>query len=163
LVKELSRRFRDARFMTADEKRKVLVHWERFIRLGFKFEHFTKALYQHLTLHCSFIAHYNRRGFYETYFTDPEQTIRFFQQFDREHGCVSVEYGMDYWLHGDCKDLNLAMCQVWDSYKGNCYIALKKAAYRRDIDKAKALLKKHDISVKEVLIEAEVGQQQMLF
>jgi len=102
--------FADAEFMTADEKCKVLKAWIRFVKGGFNFKHFTKALYSHLTLHCSFIAHYNRNGFYDTYFSDPEDTLRFLGQFDRSQGCISVEYGSPYWItDGDYSDINSAM------------------------------------------------------
>jgi len=59
---------------------------------------FTKRLYQHLTLHAEFIAHFNRHGFFDTYFADPEALQRLLDQFDRSKGCVSTEYGMTYWI-----------------------------------------------------------------
>ncbi|HHN46837.1 MAG TPA: hypothetical protein ENN09_05280 [Planctomycetes bacterium] len=93
-------RFGDAEFMTADEKRRVLKAWVRFFCGGFQYRHFTRALYQHLIQHCSFIAHYDRRGFYLTYFAAPEATGRFLDQFDRSKDCVSIEYGMTYWIRG---------------------------------------------------------------
>lgn len=92
--------FTDAQFMTAQDKRKVLRAWVLFVRSGFKFTHFTKALYNHLIQHCSFIAHYDCGGFWHTYFADPGKTQRFLDQFDRLKGCVSVEYGMTYWIQG---------------------------------------------------------------
>jgi hypothetical protein len=104
--------FRDASFMTANEKRQVLRAWIRFVRSGFAFEQFTKALYNHLIQHCSFIAHYNRHGFYTTYFCAPETTQRFLDQFDRSKDCISVEYGTGWWLGDDGDDyydLNAAM------------------------------------------------------
>ncbi len=90
--------FTDAQYMTAPQKRRVLGDWARFFAGGMEFKRFTKRLYQHLTLHCSFIAHFNRRGFYDTYFADPEALQSFLDQFDRSKGCVSVEYGMTYWI-----------------------------------------------------------------
>ena len=58
-----------------------------------RFAHFTKRLYEHLHLHCSFIAHYNRLGFYAEYFERGEDTARFLSQFDSRGDCRSVEYG----------------------------------------------------------------------
>lgn len=104
--------FRDARFMSADEKRHVLRAWIRFVKGSCAFEHFTKALYNHLIQHCSFIAHYDRGGFYATYFQEPDATQRFLDQFDRAKGCVSIEYGTSWWLGdegGDYHDINSAM------------------------------------------------------
>jgi hypothetical protein len=58
---------KDSKFMTAEQKKKVLRQWDRFIEGGFSFHLFTDAIYQHLNLHCGFIAHFNRMGFYSTY------------------------------------------------------------------------------------------------
>jgi hypothetical protein len=63
--------FIDEPFMSGKEKEVVLNAWTRFLKNGCKFHDFTDALYRHLTLHCSFIAHYDRRGFYEFYFATP--------------------------------------------------------------------------------------------
>ena len=92
---------KSTKFMSAEEKEKVLKDWQRFIESDFSQTRFTKALYNHLIQHCSFIAHYNQAGFYGTYFEDPEDTMRFLKQFDRDLGCKSVEYGMDYWITGE--------------------------------------------------------------
>jgi len=92
--------FKDVKFMSAKEKQTVLNAWKRFIKSGFSFKQFSKALYNHLVQHCNFIAHYNRSGFWGTYFQDPEDTQKFLNQFDRSKGCVSIEYGMDYWIQG---------------------------------------------------------------
>jgi hypothetical protein len=108
-------KFTDAEFMTADEKRLVLKQWCRFVAGGFKREHWTKRVYQHLINHCSFIAHFNANGFYAHYFSDSTMTRKFLSQFDRKAGCVSVEYGMTYWIRGgndvssQYYDLNNAM------------------------------------------------------
>jgi hypothetical protein len=54
--------------MTKEEKSKVLNHFQKFLASGCEESLFTKALYQHLHLHCGFIAHYNINGFYESRF-----------------------------------------------------------------------------------------------
>jgi len=71
---------KDVKFMTAKEKEAVLKAWERFMRAmagGKTAEElsrmFTEALYHHLIQHCSFIAHYNRAGFFQHYFEEPEK------------------------------------------------------------------------------------------
>jgi len=103
--------FKSVEFGAAEEKEKVLKAWKQFLAHDFSQRFFTDRLYKHLTLHCSFIAHYSRDGFYHDYFDDPEETTKFIKQFDRNFGCLSVEYGMDYWIKGDFSDLNLAMCE----------------------------------------------------
>jgi hypothetical protein len=103
----------DVQFMTAAQKHTVLKDWVNFVNCGFRIEHFTKALYNHLIQHCSFIAHYNAGGFYDTYFQDARATIRFLSQFDRKHGCASVEYGDNRWIgSGDYSDLNNSMVDI---------------------------------------------------
>jgi hypothetical protein len=73
--------FTDAEFMTAQQKEAVLKDWERFLRHRLKRTHFTRNLYEHLHLHCGFIAHYNIHGFYSTYFEAGQDIERFFEQF----------------------------------------------------------------------------------
>ena len=134
--------FTDAEFMTAAEKSNVLKAWHRFLRSGFEFRQFTKALYTHLIMHCSFIAHYNRTGFYGTYFKHPEDTERFFDQFDHLKGCVSVEYGMTYWIQGGndvCAqyyDINNAMVDVLEPYLPE----MRKALRARELQDAEVKL-----------------------
>lgn len=101
--------FTDAKFMSAKDKEIVLKQWRRFLRTSFKREAFTDRLYKHLTLHCSFIAHFDRAGFYSVYFDDMKSmTRRFIRQFQSG---VSAEYGMTYWLDGDMSDINRAMME----------------------------------------------------
>ena len=107
-------KFKDVRFLSAREKAQVLKQWETFLKYGCKKEHFTKLLYNHLTTHCSFIAHYDLHGFYATYFEEGEDTVRFLSQFDNSQGIPrSVEYGMTGWITNDeYYDINIAMCQI---------------------------------------------------
>ena len=69
--------FRDAEFMSAREKELALKAWVRFLKHGLRREDFTRRLYEHLHLHCGFIAHYNLLGFYTTYFENGADTVRF--------------------------------------------------------------------------------------
>ncbi|OPY05205.1 MAG: hypothetical protein A4E61_00396 [Syntrophorhabdus sp. PtaB.Bin184] len=62
--------FQDSKFMTAERKKKTLRQWDTFIKGGFSSHLFTQAIYYHLHQHCRFIAHYNRMGFYSTYWND---------------------------------------------------------------------------------------------
>ena len=170
LVSQLADAMHDSEFMTAKEKAQVLKAWESFLRnhlepdsgenvlteRGYlptnKFRRFTKALYEHLHQHCSFIAHYDRAGFFAEYFVNPEDTIRFLGQFDRDHGCGSVEYGgADWWLKGDCADINNAMTDVFTGYKAALYKMLQAQAMGKDIAKAQALLAKHGIALTGVV------------
>ena len=89
--------FTDVRFMTARQKDQVLKNWRTFLRHGLRQQHFTKRLYEHLHLHCGFIAHYNLHGFYATYFEAGQDTERFFDAFCAHRACADYE------------DLNTAM------------------------------------------------------
>lgn len=110
---ETSDQFRDVRFMTALEKRRVLRQWVGFLKSGFDARRFMKSLYEHLIQHCDFIAHFSRKGFYASYFEDPSATQMILDQFDRSKGCLSVEYGGSGWINTeDYRDINGAMADA---------------------------------------------------
>lgn len=138
---------KDAEFMTADEKRKVLRQWERFLKCGCTRETFTKSLYDHLIQQCSFIAHYDRQGFYATYFQEPEDTIHFLRQFDNRNGIPkSIEYGMTYWYtDADYNDINAEMCRIASRYIPDLVRKCQTEQEDRDIRRARALMAKHGI------------------
>ena len=136
----------DVQFMSAEQKRKVLRQWELFLKSGLKKEHFTKDLYHHLTLHCSFIAHYSREGFYETYFQKGDDIALFLSQFDRSQGCRSIELGMTYWVnYPGFNDLNNALCDVAGRYIPALVKAAENRQRKEDIARAEALLARHGI------------------
>lgn len=142
----------DSRFMTAKEKELVLRVWERFLKSGLQEDKFTKSLYNHLIQHCNFIAHYDRAGFYNTYFADGDGKAFFLSQFDARNiqpgdFLPSREYGME-WRTGGYEDVNRAMVEVATTY---IPLLLTEARIeQRDIDvaKASALLKRHGMEVK---------------
>jgi len=141
---DLSRyKFSDAEFLAADDKAKTLRDWERFLRLGMKFESFSNRLYKHLTLHCSFIAHYDRHGFYHTYFVKPAMARKFLSQFDGSNGGGAIELGMTYWLtDARYADINRAMCDVAEVYAPMFYPELESQERERDLALAKQLVAK---------------------
>lgn len=146
---------RDAEFMSAAEKRKVLKHWEMFLKSGLEEKHFTKALYHHLIQHCSFIAHYDIHGFYATYFESGDDIRHFLSQFDTRGNRIpkSIEYGETYWICGGndiCQqyyDINIEMCRIAWRYIPVLELNAKNAQRRADLTQAAALLKKHGISL----------------
>lgn len=141
--------FCDAAFMTAREKELVLKAWLRFLKNGLRFGDFSDRLYKHLTLHCSFIAHYDRLGFYQTYFENGEDTVRFLSQFDKRGESRSVEYGGTWWLQGDYKDLNRAMVEEGTAYTPPL---IEKAQLRQresDLARASDLIAKHGLEVRK--------------
>ncbi len=152
--------FRGSPFMTAREKELVLAQWKRFVERGFNFKHFTERIYKQLTLHASFIAHFNRSGFFSTYFENPEATIRFLNQFDRDFGYQSAEYGSTWWLEGDYVDINRAMCEVVEKVKGRLYAELAQKVRGRDLAIASHLLARHGMHYS--LLPAPVKEESSL-
>jgi len=163
--KSIKYQFEDVEFMTAKEKELVLKVWERFLKslaadydktfvdghgntLPVPFSKFSKLLYQHLTLHCSYIAHYDRFGFYGTYFENPADTIQFIKQYDSDYGCISTEYGGSWWLRGDYEDLNTALCDVVNKYKNILYEKLSVKEKTDDLGQAQALAGKWGYELK---------------
>jgi len=144
--------FTDVKLMSAREKAQVLRQWETFLRHGCKWEYFTKALYHHLIQHCSFIAHYDRAGFYGTYFHNGEDTVRFLGQFDakKAEACGaprSVEYGDTWWVSGDYEDINRAMIEVAGQYIPQLVEGARESQRSADILRARALLAKHGLGM----------------
>lgn len=135
--------FRDAQFMSAREKELVLKAWVRFVKNGLRWEDFSRRLYEHLHLHCQFIAHYDRAGFYRTYFEEGEDTIRFLSQFDKRGECRSVEYGMTSWLSGDYGDLGKAMIEEASRFIPGLTEQAQAKEREADLAEAQRLLAKH--------------------
>jgi hypothetical protein len=102
--------FKDVEFMTSREKELVLKNWRNFLEHGLQKQHFTKRLYEHLHLHCGFIANFNIHGFYSAYFEAGQDTERFF-----EHFCNYT--AADCRANGDYGDVNTAMRQVYEEFK----------------------------------------------
>lgn len=133
--------------MTIDEKRLVLEQWNTFIKKGFRLQDFTDRVYRHLSLHCQFIAHYDKYGFYNSYFVDPASTIKFLTQFDNDGERHSVEYNSSRWLQGEYADINQAMCDNLEPYKKELYVRLNNTIKEHDLAQARYLLEKHGLKI----------------
>jgi hypothetical protein len=59
------------------EKARTVRAYIQFAASGFEARHFTRAVYLELYLHCGFIAHYDRHGFYAEYFARLPDQRRF--------------------------------------------------------------------------------------
>jgi hypothetical protein len=137
--------FSGGEFMTAREKELALKAWVMFLKHGLRSENFTRRLYGHLIQHCSFIAHYNRGGFYATYFEQGEDIARFLSQFDKRGDCRSVEYGGTWWLQGEYEDLNRAMVEEAAPYIPRLLEAAQESERGADLAEARRLLAKHGL------------------
>jgi hypothetical protein len=69
--------FVPTQFSTAQEKAKFAAHFVRFVESGFKESLFTKAFYRQLSNCFGHIAHFDRDGFYHTWFRNPVQQLAF--------------------------------------------------------------------------------------
>ncbi len=145
LFNEAESGMKDTRFMTAAQKGKILQQWNLFLKSRLAADKFTEPLYNHLILHCSFIAHFNRKGFYLTYFEEPEDSIRFLRQFDNRNGIPqSIRY-----TPSDYHDINTAMCNVASRYIPDLIKELQVRQKDMDVLRAKALLAKHGLKTLE--------------
>ncbi len=142
--------FTSVKVMRKEEKEKVLKDWRSFIKSGFSYRAFTKRIYEHLTLHCMFIAHYSKDGFYSTYFIDPKDTLKFLRQFDKDFNFKSIEYGSDIWLKGEYEDINGAMCEEVERRKEELYQRLDFKMRENVLREIESLCKKHGIGTKEI-------------
>lgn len=129
---------KDAPFMSAKDKQLVLKQWTKFLAGGLEWQHFTKVLYEHLHLHCGFIAHYDRQGFYSTYFESGDGIIRFFAWLQYEENRHMMEYD----------DLFNAMMEVGASYIPGLIETAQVKQKNADIAIARRLLEKHGITLK---------------
>jgi len=109
---------KNSQYLTADEKVKILTAFQCFIKSDFKKTQFTRALYQYLSIHFGFIAHYDINGFYEARFENPVGRASTFQTIN-DAGPWNFR---DENTSG-CADLNLAILDVvhsnWNEVMGS--------------------------------------------
>lgn len=149
--------FTDVGFMTANEKRRVATAWRRFLQTLSQhygeeeacFPAFTEPLYHHLIQHCSFIAHYNRLGFYGHYFQRGDDTVRFLRQFDAvgNPDGLSTEYHDPWWLWGDYADINEAMREIAAEFVPAVAAAASKHQRDEDLRHAQTLAARYGHAV----------------
>lgn len=82
--------FAGTRCSTAADKAKAVNAYVRFVRSGFKKPLFTRAVYTFLHVHLSFIAHYDRDGFYYHFFTSEKGLSEFMWEFERRIGTLAM-------------------------------------------------------------------------
>lgn len=99
--------FTDSQFMSASDKKAFIKAWEKFLKSGLKKSNFSKRIYNHLHLHCGFIAHYNIQDFYEERFEDLNGRRTTFNQLI---SCNST------YEHSDYRDVNSEMRKILLNY-----------------------------------------------
>lgn len=83
--------FTDTKFETAADKARFANLFVRFVKGGYKWEHFTDPFYNKLMNRFGHIAHYNRLGFYEEFFTDTARQYNFIRQ-TLDYPCYNCDH-----------------------------------------------------------------------
>ena len=69
--------FTATQWASAEEKARFANHYVKFVTDGFKQSQFTKWFYNHLANRFGHIAHHDKAGFYEEWFSTPERQEEF--------------------------------------------------------------------------------------
>ena len=86
------------KFSTVEDKEKFVHQFKKFIESDFAKSKFPKWFYNRLSMTFGHIAHYNQAGFFETFFTNTRDKVRFLQS-TLETGC----YGSPEHTFCDCE------------------------------------------------------------
>jgi hypothetical protein len=90
--------FVPSKWDTAADKARFCNAFVRFVEGGFKLDQFPETFYRRLSSCFGHIAHFNRDGFYETFFTDERGKLRFLEM-AAEHAC----YGQAEFSYSDAE------------------------------------------------------------
>lgn len=88
--------FTPTQWDTAQDKATFAKRFVRFIQSDFAAKHFSDKFYRRLSNTFGHIAHYNRGGFWDTFFTTTADKVRFLEQ-TLQHSC----YGDPVWTYSD--------------------------------------------------------------
>lgn len=88
--------FTPTKWDTAEDKAKFANHFVRFVEGGFKESVFPKWFYRRLSMTFGHIAHYNKAGFYDQWFSTADRRIEFIENVRR-----SSIYGDPAWTYSD--------------------------------------------------------------
>ena len=149
-------KFKTTEFMTENEKKQVLRDWKKFLNALIEdysklnldwnaYNTFTDRLYNHLHLHCGYIAHFSRDGFFSRYFTGPTSLKEFFEHWDRTDVLSPIHPAEEY------EDINTAMHTEYLKIKDKLFKIIENVERKQDIEQAKILLKKWDIKPEELM------------
>jgi hypothetical protein len=97
--------FTPTQFDTAEDKAWFANQFVKFIMSGFKPSAFTKRFYNRLSNTFGHIAHYNQRGFWDTFFSSTQGKVDFIEQTlcypcygQPGHTYCDVETALQNWL-----------------------------------------------------------------
>ncbi len=88
--------FTPTKWQTVEDKAAFANRFVRFVQSDFALKHFTEKFYRRLSNTFGHIAHYNRGGFSETFFTTTADKVRFLEM------TLRWSWGGDpAWTYGD--------------------------------------------------------------
>ena len=98
--------FTPTQWDTAQDKVRFAQQFVRFVQSDFAAKQFTDRFYRRLSNTFAHIAHYNRAGFWDEFFTTTADKVRFLEQ-TLQHPCYGdpswtysdVERALQQWLH----------------------------------------------------------------
>ncbi|HKL23210.1 MAG TPA: hypothetical protein VJ895_00495 [Candidatus Nanoarchaeia archaeon] len=110
--------FNDTEFFKAEDKYRTAKHFQRFVKNGFQRKDFNKRVYEHLHLHCGFIAHYNIDGFYQEYFNGSKSDLkRFAEHFLNFENSFEDVYNYTNIRMGNYQDINKVFADILNEYE----------------------------------------------
>ena len=101
--------FTATKWSTAQDKASFANRFVRLVQSDFAPKHFTEKFYQRLSNTFSHIAHYNRGGFWDTFFTSTADKVRFLKM-TVQYPC----YGDPAWTFSDVEQA----VQAWLKAEG---------------------------------------------
>ena len=101
--------FTPTKWSTAQDKAAFANRFVRLVQSDFAAKHFTEKFYQRLSNTFSHIAHYNRGGFWDTFFTSTADKVRFLKM-TVQYPC----YGDPAWTFSDVEQA----VQAWLKAEG---------------------------------------------
>lgn len=141
----------DTKFMTGAEQERAFKTFKRVIDKRDS-QLIDKNLYNHLHVHCGFIAHYNIHGFRTTY-----SGTRGFREFIKHFDLNNPEMAYwHHWLRGDYEQLNRDMAEYVTARAALIYAELDRQEREKEIALAQALLARNGVKVNLVDPEPEV-------
>lgn len=139
------RKYKSTKYMTKEQKKKVFNNFKKVIEKR-DINLMKKPLYEHLHLHCGFIAHFDINGFKATY--NGQDFRRFVQHFDRKHPSF---YGWSFWVNTDgYKDINNDMVDLVTAVAPKIYAELDLKVRNAEIRLLKVLAKKHSYKINKI-------------
>lgn len=150
---------KDTKFMKAKEKELTVKQFKRFVKsliedrgkvfvdkynneLDLTFTYFTKRVYEHLHLHFGFIAHYDRLGFYGTYFNGDVKDLKTFLSHFIDLETKEIK---PYFYTDEYADINTAFSEVLQEKICDLLPIFNKETTDKDVLMIKTLMFKHNI------------------